>query len=206
MRIVSAQELENWLASGKVLEKDGRGPKVVALPDGQFLKIFHTRRHPLLARLRPAAPRFARNIERLRQLAIPAPRVTEQFWLDKACTLSACLYEPLPGESIEQLYRQQPEKIDRLLPELADFIRQLHRQGIYFRSLHLGNIILLPQGGFGLIDALDMQFKRGALNNWQIKRNFNHLAHYLIRNRIEEFPAEELQRLYREKSTRALPS
>lgn len=196
MRIVSAQELENWLASGTVLEKDARGAKVVALADGQFLKIFHTRRHPLLARLRPAARRFARNIERLRQLSISAPRVTEQFWLDKACTLSACLYQPLPGESVEQLYRRQPEQVDRLLPELADFIRNLHRRGIYFRSLHLGNIIVLPQGGFGLIDALDMHFKSGALNNWQIKRNFNHLAHHLNRHRIAEFPLEKLQRLY----------
>ncbi|MEE4465231.1 toluene tolerance protein, partial [Azotobacter chroococcum] len=47
MRIVSAQELEKWLESGRVLEKDARGPKVVALDDGRFLKIFHTRRHPL---------------------------------------------------------------------------------------------------------------------------------------------------------------
>ena len=27
MRIVTAQELESWLASGKVLEKDAKGPK-----------------------------------------------------------------------------------------------------------------------------------------------------------------------------------
>lgn len=202
MRIVSAQELESWLANGKVLEKDARGAKVVALPDGHFLKIFHTRRHPLLARIRPAARRFARNIERLRRVAIPVPKVTEQFWLDQACTLSGCLYQPLPGESVEQLYRRQPEQVDRLLPELAGFIRNLHRQGVYFRSLHLGNIIVLPQGGFGLIDMLDMQFKRGALNTWQVKRNFNHLAHYLNRHRIEKFPLEELQRLYESNSSR----
>ncbi len=202
MRIVSAQELENWLACGKVLEKDARGAKVVALPNGQFLKIFHTRRHPLLARLRPAARRFARNIERLRQLAISAPKVTEQFWLDQACTLSACLYHPLPGESVEQLYHRQPKQINRLLPELASFIRQLHQKGIFFRSLHLGNIIVLPEGGFGLIDALDMQFKRRALNNRQIKRNFNHLANYLRRHRIEGFPLAELQRLYENESAR----
>ena len=46
MRIVTAQELENWLMEGKVLEKDARGPKVLALADGSFLKIFYTRRRP----------------------------------------------------------------------------------------------------------------------------------------------------------------
>jgi len=61
MRIVTAQQLESWLATGKVLEKDARGPKVVALQSGQFLKIFHTRRHPLLARLQPAAKAICRK-------------------------------------------------------------------------------------------------------------------------------------------------
>jgi len=196
MRIVSAQELESWLASGRILEKDARGPKVVALPGGQFLKIFHTRRHPILARLQPAARRFTRNIERLRQLDIPAPDVTELFWLDRASGLSGCLYQPLPGESVEQLYRRQPQALVDLLPALADFIRRLHRQGVYFRSLHLGNIILLPDGSFGLIDTLDLQFKNHPLNAWQIKRNFQHLEHYLIRHRIADFPLPELRRLY----------
>ncbi|MBK3866159.1 toluene tolerance protein [Pseudomonas stutzeri] len=196
MRIVTAQELESWLATGKVLEKDARGPKVVALENGLFLKIFHTRRHPILARLQPAAKRFARNVERLARFAIPAPQLCEQFWLDYPGSLSACLYQPLPGESIEQLYRRQPEQVEKLLPELAAFIRRLHYLGIYFRSLHLGNIILLPQGGFGLIDILDMQFKRGALNSWQVRRNFQHLTHYLQRHRLEDFPLDELQRHY----------
>jgi len=54
MRIVTAQELENWLTSGKVLEKDVRGPKVVALGNGLFLKIFYTRTPCSLACGQPA--------------------------------------------------------------------------------------------------------------------------------------------------------
>lgn len=149
MRIVTAQELESWLASGKVLEKDARGPKVIALANGLFLKIFHTRRQPWLARLRPAAMRFANNAERLRRADVPVPEVVELLWLDRQAGLSACLYRPLPGQSIEQLYRQTPQQTAQLLPSLASFIYQLHRRGIYFRSLHLGNILLLPDGGHG---------------------------------------------------------
>lgn len=199
MRIVTAQELESWLASGKVLERDARGPKVVALDNGLFLKIFHTRRHPLLARLQPAARRFARNAERLRQFDIPTPQVREIFWLDSKTGLSGCLYEPLPGYSIEQIYRQAPHQMDASLPRLAGFIKQLHRLGIYFRSLHLGNILLLPDGQHGLIDILDLQFKRKALNRWLIQRNFQHLSHYLQRRKLTEFPLEELiDRYWRE--------
>lgn len=197
MRIVTAQELESWLATGKVLEKDGRGPKVVALENGLFLKIFHTRRHPLLARLQPAARRFAQNAERLRHLGIQAPEVRELFWLDRRAGLSACLYRPLPGQSIEQLYRQAPQQADSLLPSLARFIRQLHQRGIYFRSLHLGNILQLPDGQYGLIDILDLQLKRGQLNRWLIQRNFQHLRHYLQRRELQEFPLDELLDHYR---------
>lgn len=192
MRIVAAQELENWLASGKVLEKDARGPKVVELTDGLFLKVFYTRRHPVLARLQPAARRFAQNAERLRRLGIQSPEVLEVFWLVPREGLSACLYQPLPGRSIEQLYNQAPQQASLLLPPLARFIRQLHQRGIYFRSLHLGNILQLPDSQYGLIDILDLQFKRGALNRWQVQRNFQHLRHYLKRHKLLDFPLDEL--------------
>ncbi|MFD2838382.1 toluene tolerance protein [Azotobacter vinelandii] len=197
MRIVSAQQLEKkWLGNGRVLEKDGRGPKVVALDDGRFLKIFHTRRHPLLARLRPAARRFFGNAERLAQRGIRAPRVVDLFWLDRETGLSGCLYQPLPGISVEQLYRQEPQKIAELLPALADFIRCLHEHGVYFRSLHLGNIIRMPDGQFGLIDILDLRCRQGALGAWQVKRNFAHLRRYLERRKLTDFPFDALYELY----------
>lgn len=196
MRIVTAQQLENWLADGKVLEKDGRGPKVVMLESGLFLKIFHTRRHPLLARLQPAARRFANNALRLQSLGIDAPQVVELFWINRDLGLSGCLYEPLPGESVEQIFIHNPQQGMQLLDSLAAFIRHLHRQGIYFRSLHLGNILLLPGGDYGLIDILDLQHKRRPLNNWQIKRNFQHLRHYLKRKQLANFPLDELLQRY----------
>lgn len=196
MRIVAVQELENWLASGKVLEKDARGPKVVVLANGLFLKIFYSRRHPVLARLQPAARRFAQNSEHLHHLGIYAPEVLEVFWLDRRAGLSACLYHPLPGYSVEQLYQHAPQQASTLLPPLARFIWQLHQRGIYFRSLHLGNILRLPNDKYGLIDILDLQFKRGPLNRWQVKRNFQHLRHYLKRHKLMEFPLDKLIELY----------
>ena len=196
MQIVTAQQLESWLATGKVLEKDARGPKVVALSNGLFLKIFHTRRHPLLARLQPAAQRFAENAKRLQRSGIAAPKVVDLFWLDRPAGLSGCLYEPLPGQSVEQIYTCNPQQGLQLLSSLAQFIRHLHQQGIYFRSLHLGNILQLPTGDYGLIDILDLQHKRRPLNSWQIKRNFQHLRHYLKRKQLESFPLDELLRCY----------
>ena len=198
MRIVTAQEMQCWLDSGKVLEQDARGPKVVALDSGLFLKIFHTRRHPLLARLRPAARRFAENARCLNDLNIKTPRITDLFWLDKQAGLSGCLYQPLPGSSLEQVYMHDPEQLHRRLSALAAFIRDLHRKRIYFRSLHLGNILLLPSGEFGLIDFLDMSRKRTAISSWHSRRNFAHLEKYLLRKKINAFPIEKLVEIYRE--------
>jgi len=196
MRIVTAQELESWLASGSVLEKDGRGPKVVALENGMFLKIFHTRRHPILARLQPAARTFDKNAQYLQRLGIAAPHVVDAFWINRARGLSGCLYRPLPGQSIEQLFISDPRQVMQILDSLAYFIRRLHQQGIYFRSLHLGNILRLPTGDFGLIDILDLRIKRRPLNKWLIKRNFQHMRHYLKRKRLESFPLDDLLRCY----------
>ncbi|MDX1722081.1 MAG: toluene tolerance protein [Pseudomonas sp.] len=198
MRIVTAQELESWLTSGKVLEKDARGPKVVALDNGLFLKIFHTRQYPWLARLQPAAKRFERNAHLLKQLGIASPSIEETFWLDPGRGLSGCIYSPLPGIALEQVYSDCPQRFNELLPRLAEFIKHLHGKRVYFRSLHLGNILLLPDERFGLIDFLDMKRNLLPLNAWQIQRNFKHLENYLGRKKLEGFPLRELLKLYEE--------
>ncbi|MDG9925605.1 MULTISPECIES: toluene tolerance protein [unclassified Pseudomonas] len=196
MRIVTAQELESWLASGRVLERDARGPKVVALSDGRFLKIFHTRRPLLQSRLWPAARRFRHNAERLRARGVATPDISEIFWLNRRKGLSACLYAPLPGESLEQLLRNDDPRLALELPALASFFRLLHCQGVYFRSLHLGNILLIAPGQFGLIDVLDLRCYPFPLNRGLIRRNFEHLRSYLQRRKLERFPLDRLLALY----------
>src|SRR5690606_39395920 len=117
MRIVTAQELESWLTSGKVLEQDGRGPKVIRLSDEQILKFFRPRRRYWLARLMPQATRFKRNAARLTHFGIPVPVVGECFWLDKLQAVSGCSYIPLPGQSLEQIYRGSRSELAALIPD-----------------------------------------------------------------------------------------
>ncbi|WP_312481870.1 toluene tolerance protein [Stutzerimonas nitrititolerans] len=200
MRIVTAQELENWLASGTVLESDSRGPKVVCLEDGSFLKIFHSRK-PLLSRWHPEAQRFARNAERLQTLSISVPQLLECCWLKQKKGINACRYIPLPGNSLDTLFKEQREQFDRELPALAAFIRQLHLQGVYFRSLHLGNILKLPNGGFGLVDFLDLHFKRPPLRQGLVRRNFAHLQNALTRRQVKDFPWDRLLQYYERNSS-----
>ena len=83
------------------------------------------------------------------------------------------------------------------LPGLAAFMRRLHGAGIYFRSLHLGNVVLTPAGEYGLIDFLDMKTYSKPLSAWQVSRNFRHLERYLKRSGLADFPLGDLKRLYR---------
>lgn len=192
MQTVAANQLQEWFSTGQVLEQDSHGPKVLHLPDGSLLKIFRSRKHPLLARCRPEACRFARNARRLAQRGIRTPKLLETLWINPKAGVSACRYQPLEGQTLEQLYRQSPEQLLPLIPELAAYILHLHRQGIYFRSLHLGNILYQPDQSFGLIDFLDIRFSWLPLNRWQVKRNFAHLQGYLQRRRVEHFPLAQL--------------
>ncbi len=196
MRSVSAEELQCWIAGGQVLERDARGPKVVHLSDGLFLKIFHTRKALPLARLMPPAQRFARNAALLHRQGVAAPVVTEALWLDRSKGLSACLYRPLAGQSLEQILQQDPKQLESLLPALARFILKLHAKRLYFRSLHLGNILHLGDNNFGLIDFLDLRQKALPLSRWHIQRNFRHLDSYLRRRKLTHFPIKTLEQFY----------
>lgn len=196
MRIVTAKELQDWLSHGEVLEKDSHGPKVVRLSNGQLLKIFRSRRLPLLARLRPEAIRFDDRARRLQALGIHTPTIHETCWIDRAKLISACLYEPLAGEPLDRLFRENRQEFDLLLPQLAAYIHQLHQRGIYFRSLHLGNILRTPDATFGLIDFLDVRFKGRPLGRTMVRRNFRHLQSYLERRKVQGFPWSELMHHY----------
>lgn len=198
MRIVTANQWQDWLRLGEVLEKDSFGPKVLRLPDGDLLKIFRSRRNPLLVRLNPEARRFADRAIRLQAMDIQTPRIRECFWVNRDELVSACLYEPLRGQPLDKLFHTQRAEFDRLLPQLAAYIFKLHLMGIYFRSLHLGNILHTPDGSFGLIDFLDLHFKRRPLGPMLVRRNFSHLRSYLQRRKVEGFPWDELMRHYAE--------
>lgn len=71
---------------------------------------------------------------------------------------------------------------DTLVVQLGKFIAELHAKGIYFRSLHLGNIVLTPDGQLGLIDIADMDIYPWKLWFSTRLRSFRHLTRYATLN------------------------
>lgn len=176
MRKLTETQYKTLTTGAQVIERDTFGPKVLHLADNSFLKIFR-RRHTLSwSLIRPYSLKFAANAEKLRRRGIPTVTVQTVFNLPVP-RKTAVQYIPLAGQTIRDLFRQG-QLTDGLILRLGQFIQQLHGQGIYFRSLHFGNIVLTPEDRFGLIDIADMTFLSRPLRQTEVIRNFNHMKRY----------------------------
>jgi len=161
-------------ADAQVLTRDRYGDKVLALADGTILKLFRRKRLISSAAWYPYAKRFADNARVLAALGIPCPEVTGLYRLPSV-RREAVRYRPLAGETLRQLVRAGVDAPD-LRARLGRFVAGLHASGVYFRSLHLGNIVLTAGGEFGLIDIADLSTGRRALSAARRRRNLRHLV------------------------------
>ena len=178
MQQISREHYTAWREGANVLEKDGHGEKVLRLTDGTFLKLFRRKSWFSKTAFHPPAMRFAENAAELQRLGIPCPVILKLYWM-KDPYRSIVHYEPLPGETLRDLLIDDPG-IDQLelFARLAEFINQLHELGVYFRSLHMGNIVLTPDNQLGLIDISDMRCLGRPLSKWMRNRNYRHLLRY----------------------------
>lgn len=170
-RHLTGGRLQRVLAAAEVLERDLHGVKVARLPSGVHLKLFRRKRLLSSAAWRPYAQRFVANAHALTRLAVRTVRVRSYFWCPQA-RRHVVAYEPLAGETVRDR-TGNGGAVDWL--DLARFLAYLHRQGVYFRSLHSGNIVCLPGGGFGLIDIADLRMLRGPLGLTRRVRNLRPL-------------------------------
>ncbi|AQX61369.1 toluene tolerance protein [Pseudomonas syringae pv. actinidiae] len=178
---VSMQALDHahyldLVQGAEVLEADGTGEKVLRLCDGSMLKLFRRKRLVSSAAWYPYAQRFADNCVTLAQRAIPCPRVLTVCRIAEI-ERDAVHYDPLAGYTLRQLLGSALSD-DSLRTQLGRFIADLHEKGIYFRSAHLGNVILTPEGNLGLIDIADMKTYRRPLRKSLRLRNFKHMLRY----------------------------
>ncbi|NWN49513.1 O-antigen ligase family protein [Pseudomonas sp. MAFF 301514] len=164
-------------SNAHVIEADGLGPKVLRLADGRFLKIFRARRWYTSGSFNPYSERFASNAEQLRTLGIPTPQILGLYSLRDAST--AVSYAPLPGLTLRQALQGLDNSLrESLIERFGQFMAKLHERGVYFRSLHLGNVLLMDDGEFALIDIADLRIFPSPLRNALRQRNLCHMQRY----------------------------
>ena len=163
----------------EVLESDGHGEKILWLSDGTMLKLFRRKRMISSAAWSPYALRFADNCAALSQRGIPCPVIIAVYRVAEIAR-DAVHYHPLPGRTVRQLMVAgvDADTGRALRRQMGMLVARLHRCGVYFRSLHLGNVVQTPDGELGLIDVADMSVRRWALDALSRRRNFKHLLRY----------------------------
>ncbi|MEI7050340.1 O-antigen ligase family protein [Pseudomonas koreensis] len=180
---LATADLEHMSSTAQIIEEDGLGPKVLRLTDGSFLKLFRRRRWYTSGSFNPYSERFAVNSEQLRQMGIPTPQILNLYRLDDGS--SAVHYAPLPGHTLRQVLQSitAPAVRQALVERFGKFMAQLHEKGVYFRSLHLGNVLVLEDGEFGLIDLADLRIYPTPLSLSLRQRNLRHTQRYTVDKR-----------------------
>jgi hypothetical protein len=179
-RLMLQGELSQLQATGKTLEQDKRGIKVTLLPDGNILKVFRLHGWFSSSLIYSNARSFCRNAQRLKKLGISTIDVISLYHLDNR-KFTAVVYAPLAGETVRDLLSARAVT-ESVFEKLGVFIAKLHRKGVCFRSIHLGNVVY-SDGELGLIDIADMRIYPWPLFYRTIIRNFKHMYRY--RNDIQ---------------------
>ena len=174
MRLLSAGQYEALIANAEVLRADTFGPKVYETTDGRIVKLFRVKRWWSSSMLYPYSLRFRRNSRRLQRRGYPCVTVDDIFYCH-AVRRHGIIYRKLVGKLLDGLLCAADAEAARVYTEYAAFIAALHADRIYFRSLHPGNVLLMEDGRYGLIDIGDMTFPRLPLRIDQRRRNFRHL-------------------------------
>lgn len=173
MWLMSGDEYAELTQGAGELERDRYGIKVLLTPDRRIVKLIRIKRWFSFSAVYPYSLRFRRNAKRLIAMGIPCVKVERVFYCHQI-RRHGVIYPLLDGESLEKIAERDGIS-DKLFQKLAEFMARLHQKGVYFRSLHLGNILLLPDGELGLIDVADMRFSRSSLRLDKRRRNFRHL-------------------------------
>jgi tRNA A-37 threonylcarbamoyl transferase component Bud32 len=176
---LTLEQFNSLKAGGNVLEKDRYGEKVILLKDGTYLKLFRRKRLISSALWYPYANRFINNSKRLKLKNIACPEPIAFFKVPEI-QRDIVYYHGVSGITIREL-SQKGLLNKKIKLKLRDFILDLHKKGIFFRSLHSGNIIATSDG-FALIDISNMKIFSRSLGKYTTARNLRHIrADHVLR-------------------------
>ena len=171
-------DLERLQATGSVLQTKLGQPAVILNTDaagvGWITKLWTRRASPSSDWLYPYHVRFMRHSAELGRRGIVAPDV-DRWGMVAGTRRRYVRYRHIRGESLRSL-AARTGGID--VSGLAAFVAALHVKGIYFRSLHLGNILQTDADGYAVIDVADVTFREKALRAGMRARNLSFLFSY----------------------------
>jgi tRNA A-37 threonylcarbamoyl transferase component Bud32 len=177
LKPLTLNEYQRLVDNSVILEEDGHGLKVLETSDGHIIKIFRQKRVVSSALIKPYASRFVKNAQVLKKLGIHTVDVVDMFYCPPI-KRTLVKYRPIPGKTLRSVLHSSLH-LDDVMESFVRFFAELHNKGVFFRSIHLNNVIVSDDlNTLGLIDFADMKIASKGLSRPMRLRNFKHLARY----------------------------
>ena len=159
----------------KYIEKaDDLGHRKTFHKKNAIIKIFNVRGLISSGFFNTYASRIIKNSLKLKKYDIPSIEITNELVFQYNRRLSGVSYKYIPGTT----YRDLSHKITMdMITDLANYISNIHKKGIYFRAMHLGNILLHNKKLF-LIDIAKIHFYPWPLFVFTRARAFRRMIKY----------------------------
>ena len=176
------------------LEQSDDLNKIFETENEYIFKLFRQRKLISGNRLYPYGKRFANNAKQIQLYGMPTIHI--EFCKRLQGTMTYFVkYKKLPGLDVRTFLEKNAS--ENLWKDLAKFLAALHDKGIFFRGIHLGNLLLLDNGEFTLLDFARVKFYKKSLSTKARIRNLQHMMDY--RDDVDHFAAigkENFLKLY----------
>lgn len=176
MKILTEIECLDLIKDGTVLKINGTGINVVRTIDGKIAKTFRSKKFFSSDKFSLRPQRFINAVQKLTDLSIPTVRDAQLYWVP--CMKRHLVhYQPLEGEELRNFFAQNGYQ-SQMVSKWIEFLASIHDRGVYFRGINFSNVILRPDGEFGLIDVDSARVFDHSLSTDFRARNLKHpLAH-----------------------------
>lgn len=210
MQHLDSSEMQTMMHSSTLMQGTDQLPRVLLDTSNQsVIKFFYPRRRFSTNRIYPYCLRFKRNSLRLKKHGVQCPDVQEVYRINNhaAGVVHAIRYPLLAGQPLRSLLATETGSTTTksnsvILDELALFMAALHKKGIFFRGIHMANLLYLPTepsasstpidifNTFALLDITTVKYSFGALPLQKRARNLKHLLHYRDDQHIFSYTAK----------------
>lgn len=201
MKKIYENEFTELVNKSDIIEADSTGIKVLQFKNGNYMKLFMRKRFFSSALFYPYWLRFILHAFILRRLNILTIKRVIEVARVPHIKKTAVIYEQLHGQTIKHLLERDLFD-DILIEKLGKFVAFIQKKGVYFSSLHLGNIIVTPEKEFGLIDFTDLRAVYFPVPLFALKTNMRYffqsrqgLKHINNKNKINIFISSYIKNL-----------
>lgn len=154
----------------KLIKRTRTKIRLLLSPQNKIIKHIYRRKFLSTSTLWPYAARFIKNASKLQSKNFSVPTIHEVYYYPKLNS-DIIVYDYVEGPTLHEIASTNDLSF---FPKFIRYISQLHQTGIYFKDLHLSNIVF-KNGVFTLLDLETIHCKRRPLKTSERAQNLAYL-------------------------------